>query len=227
MAMTNLGTVPSRGDLQPPHISYRRFRKLLNQIASKRPSGQLNPDAWGAPSQSANRFTHALRFFGLVTRELIPQWELHQFARANVQDRRAILRKVVMSRFGWLDELSGTSSYQEFRTTFGRHCTLTGEPLTRAASFLLSAASDLEIELPVARPRPGPRAKSPSEAAFADNSGLRAGLYRSVENHSAFLLEQAKRSARHGDVDRENDYLQKLDRISLAILESTRSSKEP
>src|SRR5260221_2809071 len=151
--------IASATKLQPPYVSYGKFRALLDQIAANRLSGPLNPDTWGAPSQGADRLTNALRFFGLVTADLMPEWELRQFVRANATDRRGLLRNVVLSRFNWVTQLPPTTSYEDFLSILGRHCSLTGERRNRAASFVTAAASDLGIEIPIARPRKGPHHK--------------------------------------------------------------------
>jgi hypothetical protein len=217
------GIAPVRGDQQPPYISFVRFRDRLDQLAANRLPERLNPDAWGAPSQGADRFTNALRFFGLITRDLAPEWELRQFVRANATDRRGILRNVVVSRFKWATQLPTNTSYQDFLADLGRHCALTGERRTRAASFVIAAAEDLGIPIPVVRPRKGRHPSAPS--APAQTGALQASdLLGTVKNHSAYLLEQAKRASRQGDIERERYYLEQLGPLSLALLESGRST---
>jgi hypothetical protein len=211
------GIAHVRAHPQPPYISYGRFSELLEQVAANRLPERFNPDTWGSPSLGAERFTNALRFFGLVTRDLTPEWELRQFVRANPADRRGILRNVVLSRFRWVTQLPASTSYLDFLAHLGRHCSLTGERRIRAASFVMSAAKDLEIQIPVVRPRKGPHTESPPGAAAADSLSA-PGRLGTVENYSAYLLEQARGSARRGDIDRERDYLERLERLSLAIV---------
>lgn len=217
------GIALNRGDPQPPYISYGRFRELLNQVASHRLPERLNPDTWGAPSQGAERFTNALRFFGLVTRDLAPEWELRQFVRADATHRRGILRNAVVSRFRWMTQLPADTSYQDFLGDLGRNCALTGERRTRAASFVIAAARDLGIPIPVVRPRKGRHPEAPSAQAQA--GALQASdRLGTVTNHAIYLLEQAKRAARRGDVEQEHYYLEQLAPLSLAILESARAT---
>ena len=222
MAMAISGIAFARGDPQPPYISYGRFRELLEQVAADRLPQRLNPDTWGAPSQGADRFTNALRFFGLITRDLAPEWDLRQFVRANATDRRGILRNVVVSRFKWVTQLPANTSYQDFVADLGRHCSLTGDRRARATSFVMSAAEDLGIDIPVVRPRKGPHTKALPTPFGADALQVSDWL-GSVKNHASYLLEQASRSARRGDIERERDYLVQLQRLSLALLESMRS----
>lgn len=209
--------IVTRSGLQPPYISYGKFRELLDQIGANRLSGALNPDTWGAPSQGADRFTNALRFLGLVGPDLVPQWELRQFARANAADRQGILRNVFVSRFRWVTQLPAGTSYEEFLADLGRHCSLTGERRVRAASFVSAAAEDLGIAIPVARPRKGPRQR-PLQAPFQVGSLPSSDGLASVRDHCAYLLDHARRSSRRGDLDAERYYLGQLQQLSLALL---------
>src|SRR5258706_2453854 len=83
IAMPVAGAVPFRSELQPPYIGYSRFRRVLDHIVSSRLPDRLNPDVWDATPQVADRLANALQFFGLVSHDLAPQWELRQFARAD------------------------------------------------------------------------------------------------------------------------------------------------
>jgi hypothetical protein len=200
----------SHAELQPPYVGYRRFRTVLDR------------EAWGATPQVADRLANALQFFGLVSRDLGPEWELRRFARADTHQRRQILRDIVVSRFRWVKMLPANTSQEDFRSVLAGHCSLTGESLTRAASFVVSASRDLDIEIPIVPTPRGPRPKSSSSHVSGTPDALPPGLNRGVESYFAFLREQAQRSARRGEVDR--DLLDRLDRLSLAILNRARST---
>lgn len=215
------GVAPLRYELQPPYIGYRRFRKFLDQIVSSRLPERLNPEAWGATPQVADRLANALQFFGLVSRDLAPDWELRQFARGDAEERRQILRKLVVSRYRWVTTLPAGTSQGDFGSILAGHCSLTGESLTRAASFVVSASRDLGIEIPIIPTQRGPRPRASSSDVSGTRGAFPPGLYRGVEVYHAFLREQAKRSARRGEVDR--DVLDRLDRLSFAILSPGRS----
>ncbi len=139
----------SEKKLLPPYLSYKTFRNFLDSLKITMPSRidkSVMPNFSGA---NQSWLIGTLKYLKLITEDGLPIPELGKLARAEGDERKKILKDIIIAAYPFLftkpfslQSATPRQIEEEFNKTAA-----TGETVKKCIAFFLAAAKDANIEL--------------------------------------------------------------------------------
>jgi hypothetical protein len=135
----------------PPYVSYRTFRRFINELQIGIPS-RVDRSYWGErySGSTGTQLMTSLRFLGLIDSDGIPTTRLKQLVSSTGNQRNEVLNQIARTSFGFLSEWSldpGTATYTQLDEAFAKTYQMKNDVKRKCIKFFLSLLSDAGVFL--------------------------------------------------------------------------------
>ena len=155
----------------PPYMPYRSFLTFLDHLRAVGMPSHIDKGAMASMSGAMQSWTKAsLRYMRLIDADDVPDERLKKLANAQGDERKALLRELFASTYGFLKvDLSNTTApkLREAIAELGAQ----GETVEKVIAFLVAMGKDANVPLSAYLTKRAPRVRRTKNTARKEGSG--------------------------------------------------------